>query len=248
MTFAKELLHPSVTATIGGSLYGTSLFSLYTDRDLPVVRAALRLPGRITKDFAETQLSVGFRYNGGPSWTAYTGHVMRSYVDRGETALILREAPAKFFDAAISGSYRQEKAPRILSDLLDAGGITQKKVTCPSVMIDRFAFENLPPFLAIGRLVSTLGTYTDISELRFFFDCAGVFRFGTPDDTGKNEGEALSLSDRAGILAERDGALETLPAPLRHSQSFSVRGKTVFATRTWLVSRARHAHLEVWYE
>lgn len=240
-------LRPIIAATLGGASAGISFFRLFTDRDIPLSLCELRLPGKASKDYAGSTAVVKLGYRGMSTWTAFTGWADRSFFDGRETTLVLRECPTKFTEASVSLSYRKEAASRILSDILDAGEVKTRKLTVPGVTLDRFAVEKASPFEAVQKLIGALGSYDDASELRFFFDGAGAFRFGTQGDTGKNEGEAVEFDRGAGIIKEGDGVVEVPPAPLRHSQAFKLKGASKSSFRTRLIASPARSRLEVWY-
>jgi hypothetical protein len=240
-------LRPVISAKVGGSEVGVSFFRLLTDRDIPLSLGELRMPGKASTDYADATVAVKFGFRDLATWTAFTGWADRSFFDGRETTLVLRECPKKFTEGEVSLSYRKEAASRILSDILDAGGVSTKKVTVPSVKLDRFAVEKVSPFEAVQKLIGAIGSYEDASKIRYFFDEAGAFRFGTPDDTGKNEGEAVEFDEGAGIIAQGDGVVEVPPAPLRHSQAFTLKGSSVTSFRTRLTASPARSRLEVWY-
>lgn len=240
-------LAPTVSTTLAGSAVGVSRFELYTDRDFPCACAAVRLPDAVKTDYVDAKIAVKLGYRNVLTWTALTGWVGHSFFDGRETRLVLRDCPKKYETASLSLSYRKETAARILGDILDAGGVDTRKLTVPSVTLDRFAVEKVAPRDAVRLLVGAMSSYADMSKVRFFFDALGAFRFGTPDDTGANPGESVEFTRAGGIISIGDDYIEALPVPIRHSQTFTLKGDKKTAFRTRLSVTADRSRQEIWY-
>jgi hypothetical protein len=87
-----------------------------------------------------------------------------------------------------------------------------------------------------------------IQDLRYFFDADNVFHFGTGEDTGKNEGAEITLATGKNIVKRGEGWVETLPLPVRHSQSLTIDGTPVETIRTELTVSQRRSRLVLWVQ
>jgi hypothetical protein len=153
----------------------------------------------------------------------------------------------KLCDTAIAAAYRKETAQVILQDTLDAAGIVRTAVTCPAVEIGRFSTEKIPADMHVRHLIKALEEHGHMG-LRFFFDAEDVFHFGTAADTGKNEGAVFAFETGKNILKTREGVIEVLPLPIRHSQKVTVDGAELITTRTDLTVAGSRSRLVLWLE
>ena len=133
----------------------------------------------------------------------------------------------------------------ILQDILDAAGVGSRAITCPSVELARFSSASLPASSCLSLLVKALEEHGH-SGLRFFFDAKNVFRFGTLDDTGINEGATVALESGKNIVRKGPGWVEVLPMAIRHSQVVTVDGVRVVPVRTALMVSHQWSRLTLW--
>lgn len=218
-------------------------FRLVTDQCLPTAICELEYPSSVQfgKDGDEVVVSLKT-----PEKTTvlFTGQVYDAKVYGNVRKLSLADGYKKLFDTALSTAYRKEAAGVILSDILDAAGITDRQITCPDVEILRFSHAEKTAVELVASLVETLKTF-GFSGLRYFFDAENLFRFGTIDDSAVNTGEALSLETGRTIIEKRPERIMTFPAAFRHSQILEVDGVSLVATRTELVLSARRSYLAI---
>ena len=120
-------------------------------------------------------------------------------------------------------------------------------VSCPAVEVARFSTEKVPADKIITLLIKTLEEHGH-HGLRFFFDEKNTFRFGTLEDSGKNEGAAFSFETGRNIIKKEDGMIETLPLPVRHSQEVTVDGKKLVTARTELFMSGKRSSLRLWFK
>jgi hypothetical protein len=145
-----------------------------------------------------------------------------------------------------AAAYRKEKAAAILEDILGAAGISDTLITCPDAELARFSTPTMPCRQLIDLLIDALKEH-GFAGLTYFFDARDVFHFGTASDTGINEGEAYSFESAKNIL--KTGALwiETLPAPIRHTQKISVNGTEVITVRTDVSISGKRSRLALYF-
>jgi len=99
--------------------------------------------------------------------------------------------------------------------------------------------------LCIKLLIKTLEEHGHIG-FRFFFDEKNIFRFGTADDTGKNEGTVYEFETGKNILKKSMGKIEVLPLPIRHSREVTIDGVKLKTSRTYLSVSGSHSRLILW--
>jgi hypothetical protein len=218
-------------------------FRLVTDQSLPAAICELEYPSSVELGKAGDEVAVSLKT---PDKTAvlFTGQVYDAKVYGSARKLSLADGYKNLFDTALSTAYRKEAAAVILSDILDAAGITGRDVTCPDVEVPRFSHAEKSAVDLIASLIETLKTF-GYSGLCYFFDAENIFRFGTIDDSAVNTGDALSLETGRTIIEKRPERIMTLPAAFRHSQSLEVDGTSLVATRTELVLSARRSYLAI---
>ncbi|MDR0512954.1 MAG: hypothetical protein LBG93_07615 [Treponema sp.] len=221
-----------------------SSFYLVTDDGFPHVIARLQFPKDVEAGEAGDPVTVNM-VSGDDSCLLFTGEIY-SVSDHGAYRdLTLTDGFKKLCDTDIAASYRKEMATVILQDTLDDAGIEDTDITCPEVEIARFSTEKIPADKIIKLLIKTLEEHGH-SGLRFFFDDKDVFRFGTPEDSGINEGEVFVFETGKNIIRAERNRIETLPFPIRHSQEVIVDGKTFVTKRTELLLSNRRSRLVLW--
>jgi hypothetical protein len=175
----------------------------------------------------------------------FTGTIYDTAVRGSRRVLYLTDGYKKLCDSRVTPSYRKETAAAILSDTLDAAGITSRTITCPAVEIARFASDTITADRCIALLIKTLEEY-GFQSLRYFFDARNYFRFGTREDTGVNAGPVFALEVGDNILRRGHGYVEILPMPIRHSQRVSVNGVSWTVSRTDLAVSQNRSRLRIW--
>jgi hypothetical protein len=175
----------------------------------------------------------------------FTGEIYSAGVHGAYRNLALTDGYRKLCDTGIIAAYRKETAAVILQDTLDKAGIGNTAITCPAVEMARFSTENIPADRCIKLLIKALEEHGH-KGLRFFFDAEDTFRFGTAEDTGKNEGPVFEFETGKNILKKGEGFIEVLPLPIRHSQTVMVDGTELCACRTDLTVSGKRSRLKLW--
>jgi hypothetical protein len=244
---APKLEHPALNVSINGTAAGArpSSFSLITDQEFHSVVAALRFPadagtGR-TGDPVTVSLSIADEKH-----LLFTGEVYSAGVYGKYRDLALTDGFKKLCDTSIIAAKRKEKASVILQDTLGKAGIGKTAIACPAVEIGRFSTEKIPADRCIKQLIKALEEH-GCKGLRFFFDADNTFRFGTADDTGKNEGAAYEFQTGKNIVRKSEaGWIQILPLPIRHSQEVIVDGTSLVTCRTDLIISGSKSRLLLW--
>lgn len=241
-----RLERPVLNVSINGNAVEKrpSSFSLMTDEGIASVVSVLKFPAELeigkSGDPVQIHLSLA-----GEEHLLFTGEVLSAGIHGASRDLILTDSYSKLFTTSIIAAYRKETASVILQDTLDKAEIEKTAITCPAVEIARFSTEKISAFLCIKLLIKTLKEHGH-SGFRFFFDAENTFRFGTADDTGKNEGAVYEFESGKNILKKDIGKIEVLPLPIRHSQEVKVDGVKFIANRTDLSVSGSHSRLILW--
>ena len=243
---ASKLQHPVLNVTIGGAAAGKrpSCFNLCTDQGFPQTLASIQFPGDAeigkTGDPVEVSFSLADEIHILFTGEIYTAGTYGRYRD-----LFLTDGFKKLCETSIIAAYRKEKASVILQDTLDKAGIEKTAITCPAVEIARFSTESIPANQCIKQLIKAIEEHGH-TGLRFFFDAKDTFRFGTIEDTGKNEGAVYEFESRKNILKKGDGWIDVFPLPIRHSQEVKVDGVSMIADRTDMEISGSRSNLRIW--
>jgi hypothetical protein len=238
--------YPLLQVLIAGSPVSErpAAFTLVTDSAYPSVLAELHYPSPVQEGKTGDDIVVSLS-DGDHSDVYFTGAIYDTETRGGLRVLCLSDSYKKLCDTRVTPSYRKETAVVILRDTLEAAGITESRITCPGVELARFSTASISSDDCIRILVKALEEH-GYSSLRYFFDAHNVFRFGTLEDTGVNDGPVFFLESGDSILRRSHGWVEVLPLPIRHSQKVSVNGRLLTVTRTDLaVSRSR-SRLRLW--
>jgi hypothetical protein len=241
------LKYPVLQVSIGGQAVTDrpAAFTLVTDRAFPSVLARLSYPARAEAGAAGDAITISL-LNGDVEDLYFTGMIYAVKPQGPLRVLYLTDGYKTLCDTEVTPAYRKETAAAILTDTLDAAGITETRVTCPSVEMLHFATAAIPAADCIGLLLKALEEYGQ-TGLRYFFDVKDVFRFGTLEDTGTNTGSAVyDLKTGEAIVRRGDGWVETLPIPVRHSQKILIDGIETITTRTDLRVSGGRSRLRVW--
>jgi hypothetical protein len=243
---ASKLHYPLLQVSLNGSpVAGRPVsFSLTTDAAYPSVLANLHYPPQVQDGAAGDSIVVSL-VDGRSEHIYFTGTVYDTELRGDRRVLHLTDGYKKLCDTQVVPSYRRETAAAILQDTLEAAGITEAAITCPAVELARFATAAIPADRCIVLLIGALEKH-GYTGLRFFFDSANIFRFGTLEDSGVNSGPVFVLESGDTITRRGHGWVEILPLPIRHSQKVSVNGTTLTVIRTDLTVSKSRSRLRVW--
>lgn len=161
----------------------------------------------------------------------FTGTVDDVFQSGSYRLLSLTDRYSKLCSTMFSASYRKEKASSIITDILDAAGVSEKSVTVPDVELARFSTKDIPANLVLDILIDALEAH-GVKKLCYFFDEKDCFHFGTTKDTGKNTGETFRFNTKENIFSHGADWFETLHAPIRHSMKVTVDGVSKEVIRT----------------
>jgi hypothetical protein len=245
LQISNHLEHPVLAVSVAGaSGRRPSAFSLITDEAFPSIGAYLRYPPDAEIGKAGDPVTVNLLFNE-EKHLLFTGEIYSAGTHGAYRDLALTDGYKKLCDTGVVAAYRKENAKVILQDTLDKAEIGKTSITCPAVEVARFSTENIPADLCIKLLLKTLEEHGH-KGLRFFFDAGDTFRFGTADDTGKNEGPVFEFETGKNILKKGDGFIEVLPLPIRHSQTVIIDGTEFVTHRTNLVVSGVRSRLILW--
>ena len=236
---SSDIHRPVVEVSIGGTVVESppAKFELSTQTGIHSVIARLAYPadsevGGIGEEITVSLVSDGAR-------DLYFSGVIYSAAAHGKhRELLLADGYKKLCETDFTAAYRKEKAVSVLEDILGAAGIAKKSVTCPDVELARFSTPPIPARRCIDLIVAALREH-GAERLEYFFDEKDIFHFGTPEDTGKNEGEAEDFETGKNITRSGPGWIEIVPRPIRHTRKITVNGKSLVTVRSDLtVSRS----------
>jgi hypothetical protein len=242
----NSLQYPVLEVSIGGAVVDKrpSRFTLITAQGFPAVMANLVYPADTIRSFIGDSVIISLVENEEKN-IIFMGEVYDAKTRGAYYDLSLTDSYKMLHDTIVVNAYRKETAKGILQDALDAAGIIDTSITCPSITLARFSTDTISADMCIDLLIRALEQH-GIQDLRYFFDAEDIFHFGTSEDTGKNEGIAIALETGKNIIKRGAGLVETLPLPLRHSQSLTIDGTPVETIRTELVVSARRSRLVSW--
>ncbi|MCL2608515.1 MAG: hypothetical protein FWD94_01230 [Treponema sp.] len=242
----ERMLRPVLEVSVAGSVPEArpSVFRLVTDREYRTAVASLEFPRDAEVGGKGDPVTVHLSGENGRS-LLFTGEVLSAAVTGGLRFLRLADGHAKLCRTAVTAAYRKETAEAILGDALDAAGIGARAITCPAVEVARFSTGTVPADRLIELLVKTLEEHGH-RGLRFFFDEADTFRFGTCGDTGRHEGGTYEFRTRRDIVARGEDRIEVLPLPIRHSMPVTVDGTGFWVRRTELRLSGSRSGLRLW--
>jgi hypothetical protein len=242
----KYLVYPILSVTINGTeiKQRPSCFRLITDKGIPSILATLDYPSDSELGELGDTISIELVMET-ERYLLFTGFIYDDHVRGAYRTLDLTDGYKQLCDTLVTPAYRKEKALVILQDTLDAAKITEAKITCPAVELARFSTVSIPGDTCIALLINALIGYGH-NGIRYFFDSHNTFRFGTIDDTGKNEGESYAFETRNDILRTGSGWVETLPYPIRHSQNITIDGTAMITQRTALMVSQHRSRIKIW--
>ena len=237
------LQHPIIEVVIGGNVVEKrpAAFRLFTLAGCGITKARLLYPMESGVGNRGDTIAVSL-ITDDKTALYYTGTIY-SIPEYGKyRELQLTDSAYKLLNIDFDAAYRREKASVILSDILDAAGIKERAITCPDVELARFSPVTVPAWYCITYLIEALKEH-GAKNLTYFFDEKDIFRFGTLEDTGKNEGEAESFESGKNIFRSGEDWIEVLPRPIRHSQTVTVNGKERITVETDLTVSQKHTRL-----
>jgi hypothetical protein len=233
------LRRPLIEVSIGGSVVDErpSKFELTTHAGSHSVSARLLYPAETETGAIGDEITVSLASDD-VSDLYFTGVIYSANTHGKYRELLLADGYKKLCETDFTAAYRKEKAAAILDDILGAAGIDKKSVTCPDVEMARFSTPSVPARRCVDLLIAALREHGE-EGLTYFFDEKDIFHFGTPRDTGKNEGKAETFETGKNIVRSGSGWIEVLPLPIRHTQDITVNGRPLITARTDLtVSRS----------
>jgi hypothetical protein len=247
MPDSELLQHPIIEVSIGGTLAGErpSSFHLSTLAGCPDVIAELRFPAdsEIGKEGEAVTVSLA---HDDKTDLYFTGSIYRIGKQGQYRVLDLSDSYRKLWLTEFTAAYRKEKDASILDDISGAAGIAEKSITCPGVELARFSTARISASLCIDLLIDALKEH-GAEGLAYFFDEKDVFHFGTPSDTGRNEGGAETFESGKNIIRSGSGWIEILPRPIRHTQRITVDGTEVLTMRTELFVSRKSSRQTLWF-
>jgi hypothetical protein len=241
----RQILEVSIAGAIVES--HASVFRLKTSSFSHGISASLEYPSDSETGNAEDEISISV-ITDGISVLYFTGTIKEVSLQDSKRILILTDGYKKLCESTYVCAYRKEKASVVLDDILSAAEITEKSITCPDVELARFSTKTETCKRLIDLLIDSLKSY-GFEKIDYFFDEKNIFHFGTFEDMrnkflGKNETEADSTFESAkNIISMRNGTVETLPAPIRHSQSITVNGEEKITHFTDLIISGKKSRL-----
>ena len=232
MPNSKFLQHQTLEVSIEGTLVESRAvsFRLITHSGYPGVIARLVYPSDTetgsVNDKVRVSLTSGERRD-----LYFTGTIYSANTHGARRELLLTDSYKKLCDKTFRSAYRKEQALYILDDMLGAAEITEQSLTCPKVELARFSTKTIAVRNGIDLLIEALKEH-GAEGLTYFFDEKDVFHFGTPADTGKNEGAVETFETGKTIVHSGSGWIEVLPCPIRHTQAVQINGKPLVTVRT----------------
>jgi hypothetical protein len=243
MASYDALKRQTLAVSIGGSVVDQHAvsFRLQTASGFPAVVARLLYPADSNVGNVGDDIIVSLTTDNKTD-LYFTGKIYSAAPQDSKRELLLTDSYKKLCDGEYTAAYRKEKAAAILEDILGAAGISDTLITCPDVELARFSTQTMSCRHLIGLLIDALTAHGFVG-LAYFFDAKDVFHFGTISDTGINEGEARAFESSKNILKTGSGWIETLPAPIRHTQKVTVNGTEFLTVRTDVTISGKRSRL-----
>jgi hypothetical protein len=242
----NALQYPVLEVSIGGAVVDKrpSRFTLTTVQGFPAVMANLVYPANTIISSIGDPVVISLIENEDKN-ILFTGEIYDAKTRGAYYDLSLTDGYKKLHDTPVINAYRKETAKGILQDTLDAAGISDTAITCPAITLARFSTDRATADMSIDLLIRAMEQH-GVADLLYFFDAENIFHFGTSADTGKNEGIELALETGKNIIRRGEGYVETLPMPLRHSQSLTIDGVPMETIRTELAVSQHRSRLISW--
>jgi hypothetical protein len=246
MANSDALKHQILAVSIGGSVVDKHAvsFRLRTASGFHAVAARLLYPADSGVGSVDDDITVSLITNNKTD-LYFTGKIYSAALQDSRRELLLTDSYQKLCGSEYAAAYRKEKAAAILEDILGTAEISDTLITCPDVELARFSTPTMPCRHLIGLLIDAL-TAHGFAGLTYFFDAKDVFHFGSISDTGINEGEAHAFESAKNILKTGSGWIETLPAPIRHTQKVAVNGKELLTVRTDVIISGKRSRLAMY--
>jgi hypothetical protein len=242
----EALKRQILSVSIGGSAVGPHAvsFRLRTASGFHSVAARLLYPADSDTGNVGDDITVSV-ITDNKTDLYFTGKIYSAASQDSTRELLLTDSYQKLCAEEYAAAYRKEKAAVILEDILGAAGIGDTLITCPDVELARFSTRTMPCRRIIDLLIDALKEH-GFTGLAYFFDAKDVFHFGTANDTGINEGEAYAFESAKNILKTGSRWIETLPAPIRHTQKVTVNGTERLTVRTDVTISGKRSRLAMY--
>ena len=246
MANSDALKHQTLAVSIGGTVVDKHAvsFRLQTASGFHAVAARLLYPADSDAGNVGDDITVSL-VTGNKTDLYFTGNIYSAASRDSKRELLLTDSYQKLCVGRYAAAYRKEKAAVILEDVLGAAGIRGTSITCPDVELARFSTQTMSCRSLIDLLIDALKGH-GFTGLTYFFDAKDVFHFGTAGDTGINEGEAYIFESAKNILKTGSLWIETLPAPIRHTQKITVNGKELVTVRTDVTISGKRSRLAMY--
>jgi hypothetical protein len=247
MASNDALKRQTLEVSIGGSVVDRHAvsFRLQTASGFPAVAARLLYPADSDVGSVGDDITVSL-ITDNKTDLYFTGKIYAAALQDSKRELLLTDSYKKLCDEEYTAAYRKEKAAAMLDDILGAAGISDTLLTCPDVELALFSTQAMPCRHIINLLIDALTAHGFVG-LTYFFDAKDVFHFGTADDTGINEGETYAFESAKNILKTGSGWIETLPAPIRHTQKITVNGIELLTVRTDVTISGKRSRLALYF-
>ena len=245
---SNKIIHrQTLEVELNGQLTDTRAcrFNLVTQKGFSSVFATLHFPAG-SKDGKKGDSIKVYIADKESKDLYFTGTVYKATEIDNYRKLFLTDGYWKLCHTSFTASYRKEKASSIVSDVLDAAGVSEKSVTVPDVELARFSTKELSAHLVLDILIDALEAH-GVKKLCYFFDEKDCFHFGTTKDTGKNSGGTFRFNTKENIFSHGADWFETLPAPIRHSMKVTVDGVSKEVIRTELTVQEKASRLLLYF-
>jgi hypothetical protein len=245
---SEIIQHPVIAVSVGGVITDErpAKFELTTLSGCPAARASLLYPADSDTGNTGDKITVSL-VSDGKTDLYFTGEIFDTSVRGAYRELFLSDSYRKLRLTKFTAAYRKEKAANILDDILGSAGISERKTACPSAELARFSTQTISARACIDLLIGALKEH-GAENLAYFFDEKDAFRFGTENDSGKNEGEVFNFESAKDILKRGAGWIEVLPRPVRHTQKITIDGKEAFTLRTDLTVSRKTTRMTLWFK
>jgi hypothetical protein len=246
MAGSNALKHQILAVSIGGSVVDKHAvsFRLQTASGFHSVAARLLYPADSDVGSVGDDITVSL-ITDNKTDLYFTGKIYSAALQDSKRELLLTDSYQKLCGGEYAAAYRKENAAAILDDILTAAGIRDRSITCPDVELARFSTQTIPCRRLIDLLIEALKEH-GFTGINYFFDAKDVFHFGTVNDSGINEGEAYTFESAKNILKTGPLWIETLPAPVRHTQKIKVNGKELLTVRTDVTISGKRSRLALY--
>ena len=155
---SNKIIHrQTLEVELNGQLTDTRAcrFNLVTQKGFSSVFATLHFPAG-SKDGKKGDTIKVYIADKESKDLYFTGTVYKATEIDNYRKLFLTDGYWKLCHTSFTASYRKEKASSIVSDVLDAAGVSEKSVTIPDVELARFSTKELSAHLVLDILLDAL--------------------------------------------------------------------------------------------